>query len=212
VHELQVCAADIGNAFLYGKTKELVYVIAGPEFGEHQGKLLIVDKGLYRLRSSAAHFHEHLAAKLRYMGFKPSKADSDLWLKKKDGHYEYIAIYVDDILAFSKDPMTLIQEVKKDYVLKGIGTPEYYLGGNVDEADAPMKALDIDTSLSARTYITSSFDHMYGIFDGGPFAKCHTPMMEAYHPDIEVFSLLDDTGASKYRAMIGSANWIVTLG
>jgi hypothetical protein len=45
MHDLQVCASDIGNAFLYGKTKELVYVIAGPEFGEHQGKLLTVDKG-----------------------------------------------------------------------------------------------------------------------------------------------------------------------
>jgi hypothetical protein len=151
MHKLQVCAADIGNAFLYGKTKELVYAIAGPEFGEHQGKTLIVDKGLYGLRSSATRFHEHLTAKLRSMGFKPSKADSDLWSKKKDGRYKYIATYVDDILAFSKDQMKLIQEVKKDYVLKGIGTPEYYLGGNVDEADAPMKALGIETSLLART-------------------------------------------------------------
>jgi hypothetical protein len=52
---------------------------------------------------------------------------------------------------------------------------------------------------------------MYGMFDGGPFAKCHALMMEAYHPEIEVSPLLDDTRASKYRAMIGSANWIVTL-
>jgi hypothetical protein len=212
MHALQVCAADIGNVFLYGKTKELVYVIAGPEFGTHEGKTLIIDKGLYALRSSAARFHEHLAAKLRSMGFRPSKADSDLWSKRQDGHYEYIATYVDDILAFSKDPMKLIQEVKKDYVLKGIGTPEYYLGGNVDETDDPMKALGIETSLSAKTYIKSALDRMYGMFDGGPFPKCNTPMMEAYHPEIEVTPLLDDTRASKYRAMIGSANWIVTLG
>jgi hypothetical protein len=199
--------------FSIRKTKELVYVIAGPEFGEHQGKTLIVDKGLYGLRSSAARFHEHLAAKLRSMGFKPSKTDSDLWFKKKDGHYKYIATYVDDsILAFSKDPMKLIQEVKKDYILIGIGTPGYYLGGNVDETEAPMKALGIETSLSARTYIKSSLEHMHGMFNGGPFAKCHTPMMEAYHPEIELSPLLDDTRASKYWAMIGSANWIVTLG
>jgi hypothetical protein len=37
-------------------------------------------------------------------------------------------------------------------------------------------------------------------------------MMEAYHLEIEVSPLLDGTRASKYRAMIGSANWIVTLG
>jgi hypothetical protein len=81
------------------------------------------------------------------VGFKPSQADSDLWTKKKDGHYKYIVTYVDDILAFSKDPMTLIQEVKRDYVLKDIDTPEYYLGGNVDETDEPMKCLGIKTSL-----------------------------------------------------------------
>ena len=30
---LQVCAGDVGNAFLYGKTQEKVFIIAGPEFG-----------------------------------------------------------------------------------------------------------------------------------------------------------------------------------
>ena len=65
MHDLDVCAADVGNAFLYGKTKEKVMIKAGPEFGDYAGKTLIVDKGLYGLKSSAARFHEHLAAKLR---------------------------------------------------------------------------------------------------------------------------------------------------
>ena len=69
VNTLDVCAADIGNAFLYGKTKEKVFIIAGPEFGAAVGKPLIIDKGLYGLRSSSARFHEHLAAKLRLMGY-----------------------------------------------------------------------------------------------------------------------------------------------
>ena len=38
---LLVCAGDVGNAFLYGKTNEKVYVIAGPEFGIHEGKRMI---------------------------------------------------------------------------------------------------------------------------------------------------------------------------
>jgi hypothetical protein len=99
MHNLDVCAADVGNAFLYGKTKEKVMIKAGPEFGANAGKILIVDKGLYGLKSSAARFHEHLAAKLRKMGFKPSRTDLDLWYRKKDGYYEYIATYVDDLLA-----------------------------------------------------------------------------------------------------------------
>jgi hypothetical protein len=33
LYGLSCCACDIGKAFLYGKTKEKVYIIAGPEFG-----------------------------------------------------------------------------------------------------------------------------------------------------------------------------------
>jgi hypothetical protein len=47
---LSICAADVSNAFLYGKTKEKTYVIAGLEFGpEYAGKRLVIGKGLYGL-------------------------------------------------------------------------------------------------------------------------------------------------------------------
>jgi hypothetical protein len=73
---------DVGNTFLDGKTKETVIIKVGPQFGENSGKILIVDKGLYRLKSSTAPFHEHLTAKLWKMGYKPSKTDLDIWFQK----------------------------------------------------------------------------------------------------------------------------------
>ncbi len=128
--QLLTCAADIGNAFLYAKTKEKMYVIAGPEFGkELAGKPMIIDKGLYGLRSSALRFHEHLAATLKSLGFHQTKADGDFWMKENGDHYEYIAVYVDDVLIFSRDPMKYINLLKETYLLKGVGAPEYYLGG-----------------------------------------------------------------------------------
>ena len=37
-NNLDVMAADIGNAYLHAKTREMVYIVAGPEFGpELQG-------------------------------------------------------------------------------------------------------------------------------------------------------------------------------
>ena len=110
---LKVCAGDIGNAYLNAKTKEKVYIIAGPEFGPAlAGQRLIVDKSLYGLKTSAARFHEHLSAKLRQMGYKPSKADPDLWMKRdKHGFFEYIVRYVDDIINFLKDPLYFVQIV-----------------------------------------------------------------------------------------------------
>ena len=89
---LLVCAGDIGNAFLYGITKEKYYIIAGPEFGPKvYKKRLVIYKSLYGLKSSAARFHEHLSTKLKKIGFSPSKADPDLWMKDCGTHYKYIA-------------------------------------------------------------------------------------------------------------------------
>ena len=78
LNNLQECAADISTAYMYGKTREKVYIIAGKEFGDHQGQRMIIDKRLYGLKTSAARFHESLSSKLRKMGFHPSKADVDL--------------------------------------------------------------------------------------------------------------------------------------
>jgi hypothetical protein len=43
--ELQVMAADVSNAFLYGKNIERTMIKVGPEFGDLQGNYLIVDGG-----------------------------------------------------------------------------------------------------------------------------------------------------------------------
>jgi hypothetical protein len=108
----------VGNAFLYGTTCELVYIVAGPEFGpELEGKRLIIDKALYGLKTSSARFHEHLSEILQELGFKPTKADPDLWIKQNsDGNSEYIARFVDDIIAFAKDPMKIMEDLKQTYV------------------------------------------------------------------------------------------------
>jgi hypothetical protein len=133
MYELSCCACDIGNAFLYGKTKEKVYITAGPEFGSKlHGKNIVIDKSLYWLKISAARFHEHLSGSLLRLGFKKTKHDPDLWMLNNSSHYEYLATYVDDILIWSKDPMVVIKALEKTYMLKSVGIPEYYLGGNVE--------------------------------------------------------------------------------
>ena len=124
MNKLQAYAADIGTAFLYGTTKEKVYIIAGKEFGDCAGWPLIISQGIYGLRSSAARFHEHLAAEIRKLGFRPSPADPDLYMREADGHHEYLATYVDDILVFSKKPMDIIDKLRSVYTLKGVGNPE----------------------------------------------------------------------------------------
>jgi len=44
---LQVWSTDIGNAHLETHTKEKVHVIAGPEFGDREGHVLVISKALH---------------------------------------------------------------------------------------------------------------------------------------------------------------------
>ena len=69
---------DVGNTYLETYTKERVYFIAGPEFGELEGCTLVINKALYGLRSSGARFHDRMADALREMNFLPYKNDGDL--------------------------------------------------------------------------------------------------------------------------------------
>jgi Reverse transcriptase (RNA-dependent DNA polymerase) len=208
---LTVCTADISNAFLYGTTREKVYIEAGKEFGETAGEKLIIDKGLYGLKSSSARFHEHLSAKCKRMGFLPTKADSDFWMKDCGTHYEYMARYVDDLLIFSKDPMKLMDELKEDYELKSVGIPEYFLGGDIEELDQAWHKDDIYTAISAKTYATNIVEKFELLFKED-FRKQKTPMHEEYHPEVDDTELLSENEVSVYRGLIGSANWLITLG
>ena len=130
MNDIDVMAADVSTAFLHSRTREKVCIPAGPEFGADAGRILLIDGGLYGLKTSAACFHEHLASCLRKMGFVLCRGDFDLWMRKCKDHYEYVATYVDGVLVFSHDPAGVISDLKKEYELKGVGTPEYYLGGD----------------------------------------------------------------------------------
>ena len=46
LNNLELWSTDIGNAYLEATTNERVYIIAGPEFGDHQGHILIIFKAL----------------------------------------------------------------------------------------------------------------------------------------------------------------------
>jgi hypothetical protein len=110
--DLDVVAADVGNAYIQAYTSEKVFTIAGPEFGKLQGRKLIIVRALYGLKSSGAMWHLQLAENLRDMGYRPTKADYDCWIRDMDDHYEYVAVIVDDLLVFSRDPSTVIQPLQ----------------------------------------------------------------------------------------------------
>ena len=42
LNELQAWATDISSAYLESYTKEKVYIVAGPEFGDREGHILLI--------------------------------------------------------------------------------------------------------------------------------------------------------------------------
>jgi len=85
-----------------------VHIIAGPEFGDREGHVLIMSKALCGLHSSGLRWSEHLADVLREMGFFTSHCEKDIWMRDKGDHCECIAACVDDLMIASKDPDSII--------------------------------------------------------------------------------------------------------
>ncbi len=80
LNDLDILAADVGNAYLNAPTREKVYTTAGAEFGAKiQGQYVKIVRALYGLKSSGAAWRSHLANTLHSMGFTSSLADPDVW-------------------------------------------------------------------------------------------------------------------------------------
>ena len=186
---LKPMVGDIGNAYLEAYTKEKVCFRAGPEFGPLQGHMMVISKALYGLRTSGARFHERLADTLRDLGFAPSYSDEDLWIRDAGDCYEYICVYVDDLMAIMKDPEEFFRLLidKYNYILKGVGPPEYHLGGNFGR--------DQDGTLywSASTYIKKMMDNYERMYGQLP-RKYSAPLVKDDHPELDESDLLDSKG------------------
>ena len=219
---LAICAADIGNAYLNADCKEKIYTVAGKEFGPQlEGKVLIVAKALYGLKSSGAAWRSHLSKSIAEMGFTSSRGDPDLYFRaanKPDGTpiYEYILVYVDDILAISHDTAPIMDDFAKLYRLKpgSIGPPERYLGAdiNVQSTDAGVECW----AMSSDSYVRNALRIVEGYLkaDGQAFKhKASCPFSSSnYKPELDDSPLLEPDMISRFQQLIGILRWACELG
>ena len=107
--------ADIGNVYLEAYTHEKLFIIAGPEFEEPEGFILIFNKALYGLKSSSKRWAERFYDIIKDMGFMPSKAEPCIWMRENKNLkcYEYLVTYVDDLCIAAQDPGKIIQPSKR---------------------------------------------------------------------------------------------------
>ena len=109
---------DIGNAYLKAKTLEKAYIIAGNEFGDREGQILIFAKALYGLWYSILRWHSRFYSFLRDMGFFMCKLESGIWLRKNGDIYEYIDVYVNLLSIAARDSKNLMDAFENKYKFK----------------------------------------------------------------------------------------------
>jgi hypothetical protein len=147
LNDISIQMCDIGNAYLNALPREKVYTMAGAEFGnELLGRNVLIVRALYGLKSSGAAWCSHLASTLYHLGYTLSLADPDVWFRtasKPDRfeYYEYILVYVDDLLVLSHEPQKTMKALEDFYRLKeGYEEPTRYLGAEVKRWHFPDTA------------------------------------------------------------------------
>ena len=206
---MEAYATDIGNAYLEARTQEKVCIKAGPEFGEREGHLLIIYKALYGLRSSGKEFGDLLAACLRELGFKPSKAEAEIFMRERGGLYEYVATYVDDLCLVMKDPEAFLEVLKSapyHFKLKGSGPMAFHLGCGFERDDDGILCMD------PKKYIEKMIQSYEQLYGEKPNQKFRSPLEDGDQPGLDTSEFLDEDGISQYQSLVGSMQWAISLG
>jgi hypothetical protein len=128
-------------------------------------------------------------------------------MRENNGLYEYIAVYVDDLLIAARDPGEITRALQESHKLKlkGVGPLTYHLGCDY------FRDKDGILCYGPIKYIGKSMDQYENMFGSKP-KEYTSPLEKGDHPEIDTTDELDDSGIKKYQTMIGCLQWAVSLG
>jgi hypothetical protein len=226
---LDLLAGDIQNAYLNAPTTEKLYFIAGPEWGADQGRVVVIVRALYGLKSSALNWRNHLADILHNnMGFTSSLADPDLWFKPSidpngKEYYSYILVYVDDLLIIDHDPRRHMKNLQSSYTVREdtIKSPDQYLGADIGRVYFHDGSFAF--TMGSSSYIKNAVKNIKARLkdDGFRFnTKLSSVEYSAkqpfssneYRPELDTSTECDANQMQFYQNIIGILRWAVELG
>jgi hypothetical protein len=222
INGCDMIAADVKNAYVQATALETYYAISGDEFGEDKGKTALTVRALYGLKSSGDSSCAHIAHTLSDMRFIPRRGDPHVWMRHafnqmtKASYWEYILVYVDDLLAIGMEPrVTLnILESGYNYVLKDFGPPTRYLGASIGTYD-----LDDHTNffcMSPDQYLANAITVVQANLQKHNIKlssiRSDVPMTPGYHPEVDISDPLDADSMNLYQSFVGGLRWCIELG
>jgi hypothetical protein len=126
--DLEIHQMDVVTAYLAGELKEEIYMTPSPGVPDTEGLVCRLWKGLYGLKQSARVWNQRLTGELKRMGLRATTADPSVWVNKDRGLM--LALYVDDIVLFARDP----QGATQDQGGPGTGFQDEGSGGDPERA------------------------------------------------------------------------------
>ena len=191
---------DVNNSFLHGALSEIVYMIRPPVF-KNQSKpnhVFKLKKAIYGLKQAPRAWYTTLKNVLLEIRFENFKADSSLFIYRKDSIICYFLVYVDDIVITGNNKNFVASIIKKlgdHFSLKDVGLLHFFLGVEVVPTQAGL-------FLSQHKYIREllSNTNMSGAKD------VSTPLSTT-----QSLKLLDGTtnvDSTEFRRIIGSLQYV----
>lgn len=191
---------DAKNAFLNGKLKYDIYF--DPPEGCNMKKNYIwkLNKALYGLKNAPLIFYQTLSEVLFKSGFKSSHLDQCILYNEK--LQVYIAMYVDDLLIFSKYQENIIKVKKllnQNFEMKDMGIPKIFLGITIKRYNPFHLKLTMEDTIN-------KLESDYNI--KVKQRMINTPIDKGFDAEDTISPLLNDEKHSEYRKVIGSLIYI----
>ena len=150
-------------------------------------------------------------------------------LSKDDTHYEYIAVYVDDLAICMQDPQAFCDTLKEKFKLKlkGVDPISYHLGldkpemkmepllqiqGNMlAKSLSPMKRCLEKNQRRLRKYVGKILESYEKMFAEKP-KKTRTQLVAGDHPENDLSDFCDQDQIKEYQMIVEQLIWLSGLG
>ena len=183
------------------------------------------------------------------LGFTPTKADPDVYFRRArkgptaaeqeldahrkgcvyskpsgvemptDDYYEYLLVYVDDVMLVSHDPVPTMRKIGKRFEIKNdeIGPPKIYLGAGICKVASDEDGSEC-WSMESQKYVKAAVQTVKDLLaeDGrelkGKIGSKTGPLPTNYEPELDVTNELNEDKSSRFRQLIGILRWACELG
>ena len=208
-NEMKLKQLDIKTAYLNAGIEEEIFVDQPPGFVQKNanGKSYVcrLKKSLYGLKQSGRNWFNTLRDFLLSIQFKPSKSDPCLFLRERNGHKDFVASWVDD-LVYCSDDINFYEKFEKalstKFLISEVDDLNWFLGMQIRHEKGRLE-------ISQENYIEKLLEN-FGMKDAkGLF----TPVAEKQQisrsdcPD-EGSQEQKEMKNCNFRGMIGCLNYL----